>query len=399
MGIYLNPGCDKFKISLSSQIYVDKSKLINHLNLIVGTEQRFVCVSRPRRFGKSMAANMIAAYYQQGINTKDLFQDLNIAKSVSFKKHLNQYNVIFLNMQEFFSRTHNIERMEQLLEKGLLKDLLRAYPDIDYLDSSDLISVLLDIYNETRIGFVFIIDEWDCIFRENQNDAESQKLYLDFLRNLLKDKSYIKLAYMTGILPIKKYGTHSALNMFSEFSMTSSRQLSEYVGFTQSEVSKLCDRYQMSFDETKRWYDGYSLGKSNHIYNPKSVVEAMLNQGFDSYWTKTESYEALKIYIEMNFDGLKDTIIKLLAGARIKINTDKFTNDMTTFQGKDDVITLLIHLGYLAYDVETEEVFIPNHEISKEFLNAIDGAGWRSIVDAISTSEKRYKPHGVWIAK
>ena len=214
MGRYLNPGNILFETALNSQIYVDKSGLISYTNRVLGSEQRYICVSRPRRFGKSMAANMLASYYGRGIDSRRQFEHLKIGKDTSFEYHLNQYHVIFLNMQEFLSTTHNVEEMILRIEKNLLKDLKRAYPDVDYMDEDDLVSVLYDIHVESGIPFVFIIDEWDCIFRENKNAQQVQRLYLDFLRNLLKDKAYVVLAYMTGILPIKKYGTHSALNMF-----------------------------------------------------------------------------------------------------------------------------------------------------------------------------------------
>ena len=388
MGIYLNPGSGKFDMIVSSQIYVDKSGLIAYTNKVIGTEQRYVCVSRPRRFGKSMAANMLAAYYQRGIDAKDLFIDLKIAQDSTFEKYLNKYNVIFLNMQSFLSEHHDIVELKKSIEKAVLWDLLEEYPDFRYYDTSSLTRTLMDIYKNTKIPFVFIIDEWDCIFRENQKHQENQKIYLDFLRNLLKDAEYVKLTYMTGILPIKKYGTHSALNMFSEFSMTSPRQLAEYVGFTESEVKNLCEEYGMDFEETKRWYDGYQFEDSVHIYSPKSVVEAMLSQKFRNYWSQTETYEALKVYIEMNFDGLKDSVTELLAGACVRVNTERFSNDMTTFVNKDDVLTLLIHLGYLAYDVNTEEVFIPNSEISREYVNAMEVSGWDTVIQAVKDSDE-----------
>ena len=207
MGVYLNPGNDGFKMALNSKIYVDKSGLISYTNSVLKTEQRFVCVSRPRRFGKSMAANMLTAYYEKDIDSSEMFQGLSISQDEMFKKHLNKYNVVFLNIQTFLSRTHDIMKLRSMIEKSLLRDLMKVYPDIDYLDQSDLISSLMDIYRETSDPFIFIIDEWDCIFRENRDDAKGQKIYLDFIRNLLKDQSYVALAYMTGILPIKKYGS------------------------------------------------------------------------------------------------------------------------------------------------------------------------------------------------
>jgi hypothetical protein len=233
-----------------------------------------------------------------------------------------------------------------------------------------------------------IIDEWDCIFRENKKDTTAQNLYLDFLRNFLKDKSYVGLAYMTGILPIKKYGTHSALNMFDEFSMTNPRELAEFVGFTESEVKQLCIQYNMDFEETKRWYDGYQFENIEHIYSPRSVVASMTSHCFDSYWNQTETFEALKDYIVLNYDGLKDIIIELLAGKRRKIDTSFFSNDMTTFKGVDDVLTLLIHLGYLGYDFSNKEVFIPNSEVASEFVTSIKDADWNEVVKALQNSEE-----------
>ena len=391
MGIYLNPGNERFEDAVSSEIYVDKTELIKYTNRVLKTEQKYICVSRPRRFGKSMAANMLAAYYGRNADSRKLFENLKIEKNASFMEHLNQYNVIFLNMQEFFSRTHDVTKMKMLLEKCLLRDLLRAYPDVDYLDKTDLIGVLQDIYAEFRIRFIFIIDEWDCIFRENKDGSEAHKMYLDFLRNLLKDRSYVALAYMTGILPIKKYGTHSALNMFDEFSMTNPKQLAEFVGFTESEVKGLCNRYGMDFEETRRWYDGYHFENVEHVYSPRSVVSAMLSRSFDNYWNQTETFEALRDYIVLNYAGLKDTVIELLAGKHKKIETGSFSNDMTTFSTADDVLTLLIHLGYLGYDFSSKEVFIPNSEIESEFVTAIQSAGWDTVINAIKKSDNLLK--------
>ena len=232
------------------------------------------------------------------------------------------------------------------------------------------------------------VDEWDCLFREAKEDKDAQKRYLDFLRDLFKDRTYVKLAYMTGILPIKKYGTHSALNIFDEFSMTEPKRLAEYVGFTEKEVKDLCSTYGMDFDEARRWYDGYRFRRIRHIYNPKSIVDAMLEEAYQSYWTCTETYEALKIYIDMNFDGMKDAVISMLGGNSCRIDTGTFQNDMTNFTGKDDVLTLLVHLGYLGYEEERKEVFIPNEEVRGEFLRAVRQSGWREVIEAVEESER-----------
>ncbi|MDD6824881.1 MAG: AAA family ATPase, partial [Oscillospiraceae bacterium] len=229
--------------------------------------------------------------------------------------------------------------------------------------------------------------EWDCIFRVHKNDSNAQKMYLDFLRNLLKDKSYVALAYMTGILPIKKYGEHSALNMFKEFSMTNQKSLAEFAGFTDDEVTNLCERYNMSYEEMKKWYDGYTINGFS-IYNPKSVVEALTEKIFDNYWSQTETYHALSDYIRMNYDGLKEKIIQMLACDSVKINPGKFQNDMTTFNSADDVLTLLVHLGYLTFDFDTKMVSIPNSEVQQEFINSIEDGGWENIVKSIHNSEE-----------
>ncbi len=378
MGIYLNPGNKSFQISLNSKIYVDKSNLIAYTNSVINTEQRFVCVSRPRRFGKSMAASMLAAYYGLGTDSGQ-FEHLAIAKGESYREHLNQYNVIFLNVQQFLSQTENIATLKELIEKTLLWELLDEYSNLNYFNTSSLTSVLQTISSKMSTDFIFIIDEWDCIFREYKNDTESQRLYLDFIRNLLKDQPYVALAYMTGILPIKKYGTHSALNMFDEFSMTNPGPLAPFVGFTDQEVQNLCAEFQMDYEEIKRMYDGYCFEGTTHVYSPRSVVSALLTRSYDNFWNKTETFEALRDYIILNFKGLQDIITELLAGARKKINTATFTNDMAAFSSADDVLTLLVHLGYLGYDYKTKEIFIPNSEIASEFCNAVESAGWDNI--------------------
>ena len=387
MGVYLNPGNVDFQEVLNSKIYVDKSELIQYTNSVLRTTQKYICVSRPRRFGKSMAANMLTAYYSRGCDSREMFQGLKIAKHTGFEEHLNQYNVVHLNMQNFLSKTQTIEQMISLVTKAVGRDLLRAYPDVDYLDKTILTFMLDDIYEDSQVPFIFIIDEWDCIFRSRKNQLEEQTKYLDFLRDLLKDKSYIALAYMTGILPIKKYGEHSAINAFYEYSMTDASPIEEFTGFTEQEVRRLCEQYKMPFKETKTWYD-FDCVDGVSIYNPKSVVEAMLRGKFSNYWTKTETYEALKVYIDLNQDGLRDKIVQMIAGEKVPVNPDKFQNDMTTFHSADDVLTLLVHLGYLTYDEQNRMVWIPNGEVRQEFINSIEDGGWEPVVQAIRSSER-----------
>ena len=315
-----------------------------------------------------------------------MFQNLAIADCKNFETYLNKYDVIMLNMQEFLSRTQNVEKMLDRLKRMVVRDLVKEYPDADYFDTEDVIQSMQDVYVETGKPFIIIIDEWDCVLREYKTDFEAQKNYLDFLRDFLKDKGYIHLVYMTGILPIKKYGTHSALNMFDEYSMTNPGPLAEYVGFTAKEVEELCLQYGMDYEETKHWYDGYRFGEDIHIYSPRSVVSAMLNRQFDNYWNQTESFEALKIYIEMNFDGLRDSVIEMMAGAELPIDIRNFKNDMTTFHGYEDVLTLLIHLGYLGYDFKSKKVFIPNSEVAEGYVTAVEAAGWEEVMFAVRDS-------------
>ena len=383
---YWNPDNEDFKISCNGKIYVDKSMLIEYTNSILHTPERFICVSRPRRFGKSTDANMLVAYYSKGCDSKDLFDHLKIAHSDSYRKHLNKHHVIYLNMQSFVSNQKNIQEMIKFLTNQVILELKTEISDVQFQDETKLRLCLEDIYRCKGEKFVFIIDEWDCIFREFPNDLNSQKVYLDFLRDLLKDKKYVSLAYMTGILPIKKYGTHSALNMFKEISMINPTPMEKFMGFTEEEVKKLCEEYQIDFDELKAWYDGYHLNKEVSVLSPRSVVFSLMDRKFKNYWASTETYESLKVYIDMNFDGLKDDIIKLLARKRVIINASKFQNDMTTFQSKDDVFTLLVHLGYLGYDEETSEVYIPNNEVVESFVNSIEDSNWGPVSESLKNS-------------
>lgn len=387
MGLYLNPGNRAFQMVLNSKIYIDKSEMISLINSVVDTENRFICVSRPRRFGKSVTANMLVAYYSCGCDSSELFSHLKISGDTDYKKHLNQYNVIHLNMTEFINGVDTMSGILDNLSKRLLHELKKVFGAVNCYDWNDLISVFREIFEEKKVPFVFVIDEWDCVFREYKDNVEYQKDYLDFLRNMLKDQNYVALTYMTGILPIKKYGKHSALNMFTEISMTDVREYAKFTGFTQEEVEMLCQEYNMPFEETRQWYDGYNL-RGVSVYNPRSVVMSMTGGYFNNYWTATETYEALKVYIEMNFDGLREKIIRMISGGAEKINIGKFQNDMTTFKSADDVLTLLVHLGYLSYDFDNACVKIPNSEVQQEFINSIEDGGWESVIDSINRSEE-----------
>ena len=386
MGNYLNPDNSKFQRAVNSDIYVDKTGLIKYTNRVMNTMQAYVCVSRPRRFGKSMAADMLTAYYSKGCDSREVFSGLEITEDETFDRYLNKYDTVFLNVQEFLSRSSDVKELIARIKQRVIRELTRQYPDVELFDSTDLAETMQDIYAESKCPFVLIIDEWDCIFREFKNDKEAQEKYLDFLRDLIKDKSYIHLAYMTGILPIKKYGTHSALNMFDEFSMIAPGPLACYVGFTEQEVKKLCEQYGMDMEEVKNWYDGYSFDGVLSVYSPRSVVNSMRFRKISNYWNQTETFEALQMYIDMNFEHLKDDVLSMIAGESVAVNTESFTNDMATFRTEDDVLTLLIHLGYLAYDDKTKTVKIPNSEIRAEYVNTVSVSDWGSVSKALKDS-------------
>lgn len=400
MGIYINPGSDMYELALNTESYVDKSGWISYLNTRVSTEKRFLCVSRPRRFGKTMAANMISAYYDRTTNAKSLFSGKKITNDDYFDKHANKYNVIKINMIDFLTSTDSISEMLRTLNEYVAEDIMEEYPDITYGEKYDLFKVMERTYRKSKCKYVIIIDEWDCIFRREQYDEVAQRKYLDFLRVWLKDKPYIALGYMTGILPIKKYGEHSALNMFAGYSVDAPYESAEFFGFTSNEIKMLCHKYHMDYNECKAWYDGYKLSRKEivngeivdvnfEIYNPVSVTTAMETKEYHNYWNKTETYLALKRYIMLNRAGLKDIIIALISGKSCMVNPLKFSNDMVTFNSNDDVLTLLIHLGYLSYNSKDSTVCIPNREILCEFKNSIeDSDDWSKIVSSIDKSDK-----------
>ncbi len=400
MGIYLNPGNEQFAVSVNSDLYVDKTELIQYTNSRIGKDRPLICSSRPRRFGKTMAVTMLAAYYSKGCNSEELFAGFKISQNKFFKEHLNKYHVIFLDIQwmygnalEEIKRDSSIEIVSYIQEQ-VIAELKKEYPECIRDTDVSLPSVLANINTATKDQFIIIIDEWDCLFREDKNNEKLQKEYINLLRGLFKGTpsgAFLKLAYITGILPIKKYGTQSALNNFREHTMVSPRQMAKYVGFTEAEVKALCEEHHMPFEEMQRWYDGYYFEAIGHVYSPNSVIEAIDSREFGNYWSQTETYESLMMYIAMDFDGLRQLIIEMLGGQRCHIDVESFQNDITSFRSADDVITLLIHMGYLAYDDKTKEVFIPNEEVRSVFVRAIKNDGWDEVMRAIYASEALLK--------
>ena len=407
MGIYLNPGINLFLEALNGKIYVDKTAMVAETNVLVNTPNKHICVSRPRRFGKSMAAAMLCAYYGVAEGSRELFETRLLGKCKDWDQYLGKFDVIRLVMTNFVDRTTPMEKIIAKISMRILDELHEAYPDVRY-DEDDFVYSLAKFHHASGRQFVVVIDEWDVIFRTHKSDHDAQRDYLNFLRSWLKDQDYIALSYMTGILPVKKYGEHSALNMYTEYSMLSPLQFAPYTGFTEEEVQDLCNKHGMPFASIKNWYDGYIVYSQGtvteldrsvfssiqppatqyHLYAPLSVVNAISTGQIKNYWNATETYEALAEYIRMDFDGLKETVARLMEGEHLTVKLGTYQNDMTSLACRDDVLALLIHLGYLGYDQANGEVFIPNREIHDVFETSTSSPEWSSTMRALRNSQK-----------
>ena len=387
MGVYINTGNAGFQSSRNDE-YVDKSGLIALINKTLFTRSRFSCVTRCRRFGKSMAAEMLCAYYDQSCDSRPLFADLQIARDPQFEAHLNKHPVIYLDISDFVTR-YKGEQIVARMDAELRADIGKAYPDVAPEEGDDLMALLIRIVDSGHQPFIFIIDEWDAVCRENEPGAQAMDRYVDWLRRMFKGGQSQRVfagVYMTGILPIKKYKTESALNNFQEYSMVSPRKMAGYFGFRKEEVRALAEKYGMDFDELVKWYDGYQIGDEQSIFNPNSVMQA-INSGYcRSFWASTGAYDAVSHYIKLDYEGLRDDIIRMLAGGRCPVDPTGFQNDMTVVRSKDDVMTVLIHLGYLSYDWKENECYIPNREVAGEMVNAIKLSNWNYVAEAIEQS-------------
>lgn len=390
MGKFLNPDNSAFRSAVASSIYVDKTELLEYTNSVLGTEQRYICNSRPRRFGKSVTANMLTAYYSRGCDSGQLFAGTLIAENKEFHKHLNRYDVIHFDVQWCSVNAESVSDTVSYLTKRIMEELRAEFPEVSLSGQSRVGDALSDIAQATGRKFIIIIDEWDALIRDEADNVRIQEEYIDFLRGLFKGTEparYLLLAYLTGILPVKKLNTQSALNNFYEFSMLDARVLAPFIGFTEGEVKELCEKYGQDFEKVKRWYDGYLL-ESLHVYNPSAVVNLMLWKKYKSYWSQTGTYESILPLINMDFDGLKTAIIQMLSGTPAKVKTTSFQNDMVTFRNKHDVLTALIHLGYLAYDQNEGTAFIPNEEIRSEFEEALEETKWNELIEFQRQSER-----------
>ena len=387
MGNYLNKGNDGFA-SLRNSKFVDKSMLIAEVNSVMMTENRFLCVTRARRFGKSVAVKMLNAYYDKSCDSRDLFQGLAISKDKDFEKHLNRYPVLYLDMTDFVTKYGKDEHLVEYIKRDICEELMSLYEGVAMKPNDDIMDLLVGIVAKTGEKFVCLIDEWDALCREGMEKQMDE--YVDLLRRLFKGsmtENVFACSYMTGILPIKRYNTQSALNNFDEYTMLSPAQLAPYFGFTEQEVESLCADESMDLYEMKRWYDGYELGAERAMYNPYAVMRALKRRSYESFWTSTNTFESLKRYITMNFEGLKDDIVHALNDVPVRVNALRFSNDMHKIECKDDVLTLLCHLGYLSYNNDTKCACIPNYEVRQEFETAIDDTSWLEVTSALRQSE------------
>lgn len=392
---YLNPGSGGFERILRGK-YVDKTGLIGLINNTINTADNLTCISRPRRFGKSFAAQMLCAYYDCSCDSHALFCGKNAEKLEGYEIHLNQYNVIYLDITGFISNVkkdgERIEDVPVKITERLKKEMEDICPALGEEDS--LSDCLVNYVQQTGRKFIFIIDEWDAMIREARDNPTAQDRYLNLLRGWFKNGNFtpkvVAAAYMTGILPIKKDGAQSAISDFNEYTMLNPFMFGEYVGFTEEEVQMLCREYDVDFQMIKQWYDGYYIRNTGSVYNPNSVMKALRYHDFNSYWTETSAAESLMEYISKDYTGLSRTIAELIGGLEAKIDPNGFANDLTTFKGKDDVLTLLVHLGYLSYHAETKTVCIPNEEIRLEFSKSIRVVPHKETMQRLKESDQLF---------
>ena len=372
MGIYLNPGFGNLMTDRRSDSYIDKSMLIKELNGFIGKPDPLICVSRPRRFGKTMAANMLSAYYSKGCDSHEVFKGLKISDDPSFEEHINRYNVIYLDMNAIFRTKGKSRFLTDAVRSIVVSDIRKSYPELDINEDTDMWMAMRCVYDETGIKFIVIMDEYDVLVREKATHEEVDG-FIDLLITLFKNSymsEVIALAYITGILPIVRESFQSKLNNFREFTMVDAEGLAPFIGFTRDETEYLAGKTGMDMTELERWYDGYCVN-GIELYSPKSVIEALRKKRCGDYWIQTGSYDAIRIYIEMNLYGIKDDVLKMMTGVPVRVNVSSYENKMNSFRSRDDVFTYLIHLGYLAYDAETETCRIPNNEVMNQWGNAI----------------------------
>ena len=407
MGLYVNPGNSLFRVSLNSKIYVDKSPMITHLNDLMGTDERFVCMSRARRFGKTMMTNLMTAYYSKNCNSRELFENLKLSEQEGWDRYLNSTNVIRIDLQGFYSDAEDKSQTLKILQECVVCELREKFPSLNIQTSSSIAKAISTIYKELNETFIIKIDEYDVLIRDKSAPESLRNEYIDFLNALYKSNTTqeaISLAYLTGILPIYREIVQSKLNNFTEYTMLNPEQFAPYFGFTENEVQNLCLENNADYDICQRMYDGYIFQKpyqmpvqpnndsetTIHIFNPNSVVKAVTRRKYENYWVATSALEAITLYIDANIAGIQDDIKVLLKGEKdIEINVLRYNNNVERFATKDEIFTYLIHLGYLAYDPINQTCHIPNGEIRNAWLSIMsDAKGFEPIQQMLETSRK-----------
>jgi len=355
---------NQFIKTTRKKYFVDKTRLIEEINQLVCEADQFVCITRPRRFGKSINAAMLASYYAKNLDTKDLFDKLNISQCESYEKHLNKHNVVYISLNAGGGKFKSYAEYRDYFEIRLMKDLQDLYPKMDPIFT---IAEMFDYaYKKTGEGFIFIIDEWDYIHTNKLFTSDERANFSEFLTDLLKDKSYVELAYMTGVLPIAKYPSGSSLNMFAQYDALEDLKYGDYFGFTQSEVAYLCSKQDVvSIDELTEWYDGYLNRKGDHIYNPMSVCKALDNGGCQNYWGNTVPLNEITEFVVHDIDDIRGYILRLAAGEIIEMELFGYNSESPNVITKNTILSLMVIGGFLAY--HKKQIFIPNKEVMKKF--------------------------------
>lgn len=380
MGFYLNSqnAYTLYKNETAKPYFVDKSKMLEELFPFVQEGSSYICITRPRRFGKTVMANMIASFFSIACESEDIYNPLNIAKSADYRRYLNQYHVIHISFNELPKNCRSYEQYIQRIEARLVKDLKTEYPDVDFDENESLWDIFSEIYvDNPDIRFIFVLDEWDFIFHRNFVTEDDKKHYVMFLSNLLKDKPYVLLTYMTGILPIAKYSSGSELNMFVEFTMAKNTAFSDFFGFTEAEVAEIYARYLKNCCEPiitreglKIWYNGYHTASGECVYNPRSVVQALRFNQLESYWTSSGPYDEIDYYIKKNVADVRDDLALMIAGEAVTSKVQEYAATSMNLQTKDEIFSAMVVYGFLSYD--NGKVSIPNKELMDQFIHILN---------------------------
>ena len=375
MGVYLNntSSYEAYRKVKNSPYFVDKTHILTKIIPRIETSENCLCITRPRRFGKSVIANMMAAFFSKGCNAEELFNGSQISLCDNYKAQMNQYNVISLSLNRIPNNCTSYRQYIERIESRLKRDLIHSFPTADICEQDALWDILTDIYaQENSAKFIFILDEWDYIFHRDFVTEEDKASYIDFLSNLLKDQPYVSLAYMTGILPIAKYSSGSELNMFAEYTMAAEELYSEYFGFTEKEVDILFEKYlqnepnpQIAREGLRIWYDGYHTKSGERVYNPRSVVLALTNNNLGNYWTSSGPYDEIYYYVQHNIAAVQDDLVQMISGIPVPAKISEYAATSMRLSTKEEIFSAMVVYGFLTY--ENGCVSIPNKELMDRF--------------------------------